>query len=63
MKRTAISLLLAAAAACAAPAGAADRVQIDGAGHNIRREQFGPFVAAVRTFLAAHVPTTQQAGA
>jgi len=32
-------------------------VHIGGAGHNIRREQFGPFVAEVRAFLAAHVPT------
>jgi pimeloyl-ACP methyl ester carboxylesterase len=29
-------------------------VQLKGAGHNIRREQFEGFVKAVRTFLAAH---------
>ncbi len=30
-------------------------VHLSGAGHNIRREQFGPFVSAVRGFLAANV--------
>jgi N-formylmaleamate deformylase len=31
-------------------------VRLQGAGHNIRREQFTPFVAAVREFLSAHIP-------
>ncbi len=38
-------------------------VRLSGAGHNIRREQFIPFIAAVRTFLAAHVPTREGARA
>jgi N-formylmaleamate deformylase len=29
---------------------------IPGAGHNIRREQFGPYVQVVREFLKAHAP-------
>lgn len=29
-------------------------VNLPGAGHNVRREQFGPFVAAVGAFLARH---------
>ena len=35
-------------------------VRLSGAGHNIRREQFGPFVSAVRTFLSANVPRGQE---
>jgi N-formylmaleamate deformylase len=31
--------------------------QIDGAGHNIRREQFEPFMRAVTDFLALHIAT------
>jgi pimeloyl-ACP methyl ester carboxylesterase len=31
-------------------------VRLEGAGHNIRREQFGPFVEAVREFLAQVYP-------
>jgi pimeloyl-ACP methyl ester carboxylesterase len=38
-------------------------VRLTGAGHNIRREQFGPFVSAARTFLAAHVGTKEGARA
>ena len=38
-------------------------VRLTGAGHNIRREQFGPFVAAVRSFMAAQVPARQGARA
>jgi N-formylmaleamate deformylase len=30
-------------------------IRLQGAGHNIRREQFAPFVEAVRAFLAANV--------
>ena len=29
-------------------------IRLEGAGHNIRREQFDPFLAAVNAFLAAH---------
>jgi pimeloyl-ACP methyl ester carboxylesterase len=32
-------------------------VRLRGAGHNIRREQFAPFVSAVRTSLAANIPS------
>jgi pimeloyl-ACP methyl ester carboxylesterase len=32
---------------------------LSGAGHNIRREQFAPFVRTVRAFLAANVPTRE----
>ena len=35
---------------------------IPGAGHNIRREQFEPFVAVVRSFLVAWAATYEQAG-
>jgi pimeloyl-ACP methyl ester carboxylesterase len=38
-------------------------VRLTGAGHGIRREQFGPFVSAVRTFLATHVGTREGARA
>jgi pimeloyl-ACP methyl ester carboxylesterase len=34
-------------------------VRLSGAGHNIRREQFEPFVAAVREFLAINLPSGQ----
>jgi len=35
-------------------------VRLTGAGHNIRREQFGAFVAAVRSFLTANYPSARQ---
>jgi N-formylmaleamate deformylase len=38
-------------------------VRLSGAGHNIRREQFGPFLTTVRAFLAAQVPARQGARA
>jgi pimeloyl-ACP methyl ester carboxylesterase len=37
-------------------------VRLSGAGHNIRREQFEPFVAAVRAFLAAQYPSKIASG-
>jgi pimeloyl-ACP methyl ester carboxylesterase len=46
-----------------AVAAEAQVVRLTGAGHNIRREQFGPFVSAARTFLAAHVGTKEGARA
>ena len=36
-------------------------IRLEGAGHNIRREQFDPFLAAVQTFLAAHARATTHA--
>jgi pimeloyl-ACP methyl ester carboxylesterase len=38
-------------------------VRLTGAGHNIRREQFEPFVGAVRAFLGAYYPARQAARA
>jgi N-formylmaleamate deformylase len=35
-------------------------IRLTGAGHNIRREQFEPYVAAVQEFLAHHYPSREK---